>query len=241
MAKFTSRLTAPDTTSKYWYSDNPFYKSGYGLPNCTCYAFGRFYELTGSKPRLSWGNAEDWYGYTADGYKRGQTPKLGAIICWRKGVAGNNADGAGHVAVVEKINADGSIVTSNSAWKGTRFYTQTLAKPYALGSAYTLQGFIYPPVEFEEEKPKEQTPTANQGKWARTINVPVRELYAGTKGSDVKVLQRLLICLGYDLGSYGADGDFGAKTTAAVKAYQKAKGLSADGIVGVNTWKALLA
>ena len=28
-----------------WYSDNPFYQSGYGMPNCTCYAWGRFWEV----------------------------------------------------------------------------------------------------------------------------------------------------------------------------------------------------
>lgn len=30
----------------YWYSDNPFYQSNYGLPNCTCYAYGRFWEIS---------------------------------------------------------------------------------------------------------------------------------------------------------------------------------------------------
>lgn len=96
-------------------------------------------------------NAEDWYGYTADGYKRGSTPKLGAVICWRKGVAGNQADGAGHVAIVEEIKANGDIVTSNSGYKSTRFWKQTFTKAsgYSLGSAYTFQGFIYPPISFE--------------------------------------------------------------------------------------------
>ena len=140
---FSPRLNAPSTSNKYYYSLNRFYKSGYGLPNCTCYAWGRFYEILGSAPKLSLSNAENWWGHN-DGYKRGQTPQLGAVICWRKGKAGNGADGAGHVAVVEQINSDGSIVTSNSAWKGTRFYTQKLKKPYNL-SGYTFQGFIYNP------------------------------------------------------------------------------------------------
>ena len=38
-----------------------------------------------------------------------------------------------------------------------------------------------------------------------------------------------------------ADGHFGAKTESAVKAFQKQKGLPPDGIVGPNTWRALLA
>ena len=41
--------------------------------------------------------------------------------------------------------------------------------------------------------------------------------------------------LDYDLGSWGADGSFGAKTTSAVKAYQTKKGVTSDGIVGKTT------
>lgn len=235
MAKFTPRLTAPSTNSKYWYSENPFYKTGYGLPNCTCYAWGRFYEITGKAPTFL-GNAEDFYVNAEKDYKRGQTPKLGAVICWRKGVAGDNSDGAGHVAVVEQINSDGSIVISQSAWKGTRFWTQTLPKPYSFGAAYTLQGFIYPNIEFDNEPEKKEEPT----KGGTKVNVTLTMLNWGAKGGEVKTLQRLLICLGYDLGNYGADGDFGAKTSAAVKAFQKKNGLTADGIVGAATWNKLL-
>ena len=36
-----------------------------------------------NRPNLSLGNGEDWWGYTQDGYERGQTPKLGATICFR--------------------------------------------------------------------------------------------------------------------------------------------------------------
>lgn len=146
MATFVKRTTAPDTSNSYYYSANPFYASGYGMPNCTAYAWGRFYELSGARPSLSTSNAEEWYGYN-DGYSRGQTPKLGAIICWRKGVAGDASDGAGHVGVVEQINADGSIITSNSAWESTLFYMQTIPSGYAL-EGYTFQGFIYNPVNF---------------------------------------------------------------------------------------------
>lgn len=150
MAEYTPRLTAPSTDNRYFYGDNVFYQSGYGLPNCTAYAWGRFYELTGDYPKLGTGDAETWYG-KADGYSRGKTPKLGAVICWRKGVVGDDSDGAGHVAIVEQINADGSIVTSNSAWGGSLFYTETLTKEsnYSCGSAYTFQGFIYNPIDFE--------------------------------------------------------------------------------------------
>lgn len=66
-----------------------------------------------------------------------------------------------------------------------------------------------------------------------------RTIRRGDSGEDVKYCQELLLKLGYDLGSYGADGKFGAKTQAAVKAFQGSKGLTQDGIVGPRTWQAL--
>jgi len=48
-----------------------------------------------------------------------------------------------------------------------------------------------------------------------------------------------VISLGYDLGSYGADGEFGSATLAAVKAFQTANGLVVDGIAGEKTLKKL--
>lgn len=46
------------------------------MPNCTAYAYGRAYEILKTEPKLSWGNAEDWYGYNKSKgyYKYGQTP-----------------------------------------------------------------------------------------------------------------------------------------------------------------------
>ncbi len=153
MAEFVRRTEAPATDNAYYYDDNPFHASGYGLPNCTAYAWGRFWECQGSegsRPRLSLNNAEDWYGYTSDGYERGQSPRVGAVICWRKGQAGNNADGAGHVEIVEAVNEDGTIVTTGSAYNGYLFRTKT-RNPTSNwdGGDYIFQGFIYNPVTFD--------------------------------------------------------------------------------------------
>lgn len=56
-------------------------------------------------------------------------------------------------------------------------------------------------------------------------------LKKGSKGEEVKVLQKLL--------NITVDGDFGAKTEAAVKAFQKSRNLVADGVVGSKTWAEL--
>lgn len=64
-------------------------------------------------------------------------------------------------------------------------------------------------------------------------------LKKGTKGEYVQLLQTKLIMFGYNLGSYGADGDFGKATDAAVREFQTNAGLNPDGIVGPLTWAAL--
>ncbi|PLS15700.1 hypothetical protein CVD28_21305 [Bacillus sp. M6-12] len=62
-------------------------------------------------------------------------------------------------------------------------------------------------------------------------------LKKGSRGEEVKVLQRKLISLGYSIGT--VDGIFGGKTDFAVKSFQAAHKLKADGIVGASTKKAL--
>lgn len=60
----------------------------------------------------------------------------------------------------------------------------------------------------------------------------------GSKADDVKLLQTELNFAGYNCGT--VDGIFGAKTDLAVKLYQKAASLAADGIVRSKTWTSLL-
>ena len=55
---FEARLTAPSKSSSYYNKSlNVFSQTGYGMPNCTAYAFGRIYEITGKKPLITRGNA----------------------------------------------------------------------------------------------------------------------------------------------------------------------------------------
>jgi len=59
---------------------------------------------------------------------------------------------------------------------------------------------------------------------------------SGNRGADVQAIQFLLQYAGQ---SVDADGVFGATTVSAAKAFQTAKGLGVDGIVGPQTWGAL--
>ena len=67
----------------------------------------------------------------------------------------------------------------------------------------------------------------------------VHVLTIGDGGSEVSNLQEKLLKLGYDLGRWGVDGDFGSATQKAVKKFQKDSGLKDDGIVGPQTYAAL--
>ena len=60
----------------------------------------------------------------------------------------------------------------------------------------------------------------------------------GARGNITRLIQERLNSLGFNCGK--VDGIFGGGTRAAVIAFQRVHGLSADGIVGKNTWRALL-
>ena len=140
--KYTPRLSAPSRSNDYYYSNkNIFYSIGYGMPNCTAYAWGRAYELLGTSPKLSVDSACFWWGYNQEHnyYPTGQTPKLGAIACW------DNPYG-GHVAVVEKIT-DTTVTLSHSEWAGRTFFLTEFDKSSktagVVTSGWKFEGYIY--------------------------------------------------------------------------------------------------
>ena len=82
----------------------------------------------------------------------------------------------------------------------------------------------------------ESTKTGETKATICTVTAPV--LVKGSTGGGVKTLQAALNARKYACGT--ADGIFGAKTLAAVKAFQKANGLTQDGQVGALTWGKLI-
>ena len=63
------------------------------------------------------------------------------------------------------------------------------------------------------------------------------QLKRGSLSNYVLIAQDDLNTLGYTTG--GLDGIFGSATESAVRRYQRAVGLTADGIIGCNTWRSL--
>lgn len=68
----------------------------------------------------------------------------------------------------------------------------------------------------------------------------MKPILPGGRGAAVEDIQRKLLTLGYDLGPTGVDGVFLGKTREAVAAFQSQHGLTEDGVVGQETWSALV-
>jgi surface antigen len=101
----------PAAPSGFDNTSNHFY---YG--QCTYWAAMHYHDLTGLW--IPWnGNANQWVsGAATSGWVVSNTPKLHSIIVLQAYIQG--AGYYGHVAVVEQINPDGSVVTSNWNWAG---------------------------------------------------------------------------------------------------------------------------
>ena len=95
------------------------------------------------------------------------------------------------------------------------------------------------PVEADvipEVAPAPSAPATSGGD--TTVMIALSVLKKGSKGEQVKTLQRLLTAMGYPCGV--VDGSFGNNTLAGVKAFQQGNKLAVDGSVGQQTWTALL-
>jgi surface antigen len=127
----TSNPETPDFTLPVYRQDNPFWQSGFAPKstnppiyrmsnpnakgNCTWYANGRSKQLGRNTTRVNrmLGNATQWDNQAvAAGIPLSRTPQVGAIAQWE----GNSRNGFGHVAVVERVNSDGTILISESSY-----------------------------------------------------------------------------------------------------------------------------
>ena len=229
---FKPRLTKPEAGNPYY---NRIASGGYSgaikghptdpgcdvLHNCVGYAAGRFNEIIGAGKFVFFQhppNAEDFYDTgIAAGLPISQKPQLGAVACWAKGKTHTGTDGAGHVAVVEEIKSDGSIITSESGYGAKNpFWTQHRYREsgnWGQSSAYRFLGFICQPT---------------------VQSSPSRAIRKGDTGAEVELMQARLHALGY-LRKSEIDGDFGKITLGAVCAFQLENGLAVDGICGPLT------
>jgi hypothetical protein len=159
-----------------------------------------------------------------------KTPKVGDQIFF------GSSTSASHTGIVYKV--DGSKVytiegNTSSAAGVVANGGGVFKKSYSLN--YTrIAGYGRP--RYDEETTK----TEPIPKEAKTVNIELKVLKKGSKNNQVKTLQRILYSMKYNLGSNPMDGDFGKKTDAAVRHFQRTNKLEDDGIVGEKTWAKLL-
>lgn len=156
------------------------------------------------------------------------TPLPGDILFydWDDNGKGDNKGHSDHVGIVEKVNGDTITVIEGN-------YSNSVKRRTLKVNGKGIRGYGVPKYD-AEVKPAETT----NSKGVCTVEVKI--LRNGSKGDAVRALQTLLIGYGHSCGRSGADGSFGPATEKALKAYQKARGLTVDGICGPKTWAKLL-
>ena len=236
------------------------------LDNCVGWANSRFNQII-NDPDLEGINKKFKYQLVCDaedfiesakrqGLKISPTPIEGGIMVWQKGPTLNPGDGAGHVAVVERVYNDGTILTSESGWASWTF--KTVRRNNANGrwgqnENYTFRGCVINP-SIKDPKIVPVPPLTVDG-IGGTCTVRAMQRFFGTLQDGVISGQNRSCSKYYpalnavEFGNGGSacvkklqkwvgttqDGVLGEKT---VKAWQKKIGVSADGIFGTNSMKA---
>ena len=214
--------------------DNYYYAALYGskwighrVADCSGLFRWAFGELGGS---IAHGSNSIWKGYcsakgTLSGGKRTDGKEL------RPGTA-IFTDKAGDKTHIGLYIGDGTVIEASGTQTGVIASKVTLSKWKCWG-------------ELKDVRYERETGSAGGGNAAGDAisggmaSASRPTLRRGMKGTAVKQLQERLKSLGYDLGAYGVDGDFGKMTEAAVRAFQQDRGLTVDGVVGAKTWAEL--
>jgi hypothetical protein len=147
-----------------------------------------------------------------------------------------NVKAAGHLLGRKELQGITYTYTGNmrSGLKAAGFACLTDSK-YLTGSSYLVAGDIL--LNDAHHTATAVTNGVNSGNGSVSPAASMPLIKKGSKGSAVLQLQKILNSKGYKLSE---DSDFGPKTDAAVRAFQKANHLETDGEVGPLTWAALL-
>ena len=179
-----------------------------------------------------------------------RTPNPGDILFydWQDNGVGDNKGSADHVGIVESVaNGNVTIIEGN-------YSNSVKRRTLAINGKY-MRGYGVPKYAAEEVKPAEYVPTVKEwqkaaiadgfkfpkygadGKWgaecasvAQKAIVKKRVFY--TNKNLTRIVQKVV--------GVEVDGKCGNDTKNAIIAYQRKNGLTADGAVGLNTWKKIL-
>lgn len=215
------------------------------LCNCVGYCNSRFAEIQNDpdmkgiykpfKYQLIC-NAENFIeSARRQGLKISSKPTVGGIMVWQKGATLGSGDGAGHVAIVEEIYKDGSILTSESGWGSRDWAFKNLRRNNSNGrwgqaSAYKFRGcIINPSIKGGEPAPTPKLTVDGIGgpdtvmAMQEFFDTYIDGVISGQNSSLKKYYPALKAV------SFG-----GSKSTCA-KALQKWVGVAQDGVIGLAT------
>ena len=235
------------------------------LDNCVGYANGRFNECW-NDPDLKGivkpfhvqlvCNAENFIeSAKRQGLKVSKTPVVGGIMVWQRGATLSGGDGAGHVAVVERVYDDGTILTSESGWASWAFKTVRRDNSngrWGQNSLYKFRGCIINPEIKNVITPAPKLTidgiggTCTVRAMQRFFGTPMDGVLSGQNKEQSKYYPSLKAV---EYGKGGSpcvknlqkwvgttqDGILGEQT---VKAWQKKIGVASDGIFGANSMRA---
>lgn len=195
------------------------------FPECGCEPMialyqkaGRFEEQDFAVPKPGDVIFYDWED-TGEGDCRGASDHVGLVVSVNgnllKVIEGNKSDAVG----LRDLHIDARFI---------RGYGQ----PDYLKMA---DDYVRPAVQ-ETEKKKQEAAAAESPE--AVIRLPY--LRRGDTGETVRAAQLLLIGRGFRCGPWGADGEFGPATYGALYQFQRARKLAVDGVLGPESWKALM-
>lgn len=236
------------------------------LCNCVGYANGRFNEiindpdLKGISKTFKYQlvcNAENFIeSAKKQGLSISSKPITGGIMVWQKGKTLGGGDGAGHVAVVEEVYSDGTILTSESGYGAWAFKTIRRSNSngrWGQSSAYKFRGCIINPAVKDAKVvpvPKLSVDGVGGANTVRAmqkfLGTPADGVISGQHSAQKKFYPSLKAvkyggggstCIKYLQKWLGVKQD-GYINQATVKAWQKKIGAKVDGIFGKNSMKA---
>lgn len=161
-----------------------------------------------------------------------RTPNPGDVIFydWDDPGSGDNKGSSDHVGIVEKVGGGKITVIEGNYSNAVKRRTLEVNGRY-------IRGYGVPKYDGAgDAKPTESAPVAAPAE--KKITMELAQLSNGSRCAEVYALQAMLNS--FIKAGLVVDGVFGNQTEAAVRKYQKARGLTVDGIVGAQTWTQLL-
>ena len=245
---FQMRTSLPEYGNKFYNNGNnggwswcidgyPTCEGRNVLANCVGYACGRFNEIIGSMkyPEFCC-NAENFIEVAERlGLEISNTPSVGAIMVWQKGSL-SSGDGAGHVAIVERVDSYNQVYTSESGWGGSAFWNSIRTNDngrWGQNSSYSFRGFIKNP---SSPEPTPSHKIVEDGLWGCDTTRKAQEIF-GTPVDGI-VSNQYSYWRNQNPGLLSSTFkwvDYISGGSLLIASIQRKVGVNPDGLIGYDT------